>query len=230
MSQPLVQLQNVDKRFGSQTEVLRGVALEVQPRDTVAVLGPSGSGKSTLLNIIGGLLPPSSGKVLFDGEDLQGRSAKQLAALRNREIGFIFQAHHLLPQCSALENVLVPTLVHPPGDLRTTAPDRARALLEEVGLGDRLQHRPGQLSGGEQQRVAVVRALINQPRLLLADEPTGSLDEEATDHLGDLLCALNQRHEVALLVVTHSRRLAARMQRVLTLRDRSLHEDADTAQ
>ncbi len=224
MNPPLVELQQVDKHFGRQTEVLRCIDLDVHPRDTVAVLGPSGSGKSTLLNILGGLLPPSSGNVRFDGQDLHGRDQKELAALRNREIGFIFQAHHLLPQCSALENVLVPTLVHPKGELRNSAPERARQLLTEVGLGERLQHRPSELSGGEQQRVAVVRALINQPRLLLADEPTGSLDEQATDHLGDLLCQLNERHHVALVTVTHSRRLAARMSRVLTLRDGSLTE------
>lgn len=226
MSQPLVELQNVDKRFGSQTEVLRGVDLKVAARDTVAVLGPSGSGKSTLLNIVGGLLEPSSGRVLFDGQELQGRNQKQLAALRNREIGFIFQAHHLLPQCSALENVLVPTLVHPKDAQRAAAPERARQLLTDVGLGERLHHRPAELSGGEQQRVAVVRALINQPHLVLADEPTGSLDERATDHLGDLLCELNEKHEVALLVVTHSQRLAARMQRVLTLTGGALQEEA----
>lgn len=227
MSQPLVELQGVARHFGSQTEVLRHIDLSVQARDTVAVLGPSGSGKSTLLNIIGGLLPPSSGRVLFDGEDLHSRSPKQLAMLRNREIGFIFQAHHLLPQCSALENVLVPTLVHPKGELRNSAPERARQLLREVGLGERMQHRPGELSGGEQQRVAVVRALINRPRILLADEPTGSLDEQATDHLGDLLCDLNKRHQVALITVTHSHRLATRMARVLTLRDGSLTEADD---
>jgi lipoprotein-releasing system ATP-binding protein len=229
MSQPLVELERVSKRFGEQTEVLRHIDLSVRSNDTVAILGPSGSGKSTLLNIIGGLLLPSSGAVLFDGEDLHGRDQKQLAALRNREIGFIFQAHHLLPQCSALENVLVPTLVHPKGQLRNSATDRAHQLLTEVGLGERLHHRPSQLSGGEQQRVAVVRALINQPRLLLADEPTGSLDEQATDHLGDLLCALNERHQVALLTVTHSRRLATRMQRVLTLSAGALTE-ADATQ
>jgi len=229
MTEPLVELQQIDKHFGNEAEVLRHVDLTVQPRDTVAVLGPSGSGKSTLLNIIGGLLLPSSGRVLFDGEDLHSRDQKQLAALRNREIGFVFQAHHLLPQCSALENVLVPTLVHPKDDLRNSSTERAQRLLSEVGLGQRLHHRPSELSGGEQQRVAVVRALINQPRILLADEPTGSLDEQATDHLGDLLCALNERHQVALVTVTHSRRLATRMDRVLTLRAGSLTE-ADAPQ
>ena len=218
----LVELLRVNKHFGTAPEVLRNIDLYVQPHDTVAVLGPSGSGKSTLLNIIGGLLPPSSGDVLFDGEPLASRNAKQLAALRNREIGFIFQAHHLLPQLTALENVLVPTLVHPKDEQRRTACDRASELLNEVGLSERLHHRPAQLSGGEQQRVAVIRALINQPRIVLADEPTGSLDERGTDSLGDLLCQLNERHSVALVTVTHSRRLAARMQRTLVLREGSI--------
>ncbi|MGK0155648.1 MAG: lipoprotein-releasing system ATP-binding protein [Neolewinella sp.] len=218
----LVELRRVHKHFGTATEVLRNIDLCVQSHDTVAVLGPSGSGKSTLLNIIGGLLPPSSGEVLFDGEPLANRNAKQLAALRNREIGFIFQAHHLLPQLTALENVLVPTLVYPKGEQRRTACDRASEMLNDVGLGERLHHRPAQLSGGEQQRVAVIRALINQPRIVLADEPTGSLDERGTDSLGDLLCQLNERHSVALVTVTHSRRLATRMQRILELREGSI--------
>ena len=216
-SAPLLELQKVTRRFGANTEVLRGVDLMVAARDTVAVLGPSGCGKSTLLNILGGLLEPSSGEVLFDGQRLHDRSPKQLAALRNQAIGFIFQAHHLLPQCTALENVLVPTLVQPHGEARRSAPERARVLLQEVGLGERLHHRPAQLSGGEQQRVAVVRALINQPKLVLADERTGSLDQRGTDQLGDLLCELNERHQVALVTVTHSHRLAARMQRMLSL-------------
>lgn len=222
----LVELRRVNKHFGPKTEVLRNIDLCVQPHDTVAVLGPSGSGKSTLLNIIGGLLPPSSGDVIFDGEPLANRNAKQLAALRSSEIGFIFQAHHLLPQLTAIENVLVPTLVSPKNDQRRTAYDRASQLLNEVGLSERLHHRPAQLSGGEQQRVAVIRALINQPRIVLADEPTGSLDERGTDSLGDLLCQLNERHSVALVTVTHSRRLAARMQRTLELREGSI-ETAD---
>ena len=224
MTAELIELRNVTKHFGHNTEVLRSIDLTVCARDTVAILGPSGSGKSTLLNIIGGLLAPTSGSVRFDSAPLSDRNQQQLASLRNQQIGFIFQSHHLLPQCSALENVLVPTLVHPKDEHRRTAPERARELLSEVGLGERLHHRPAQLSGGEQQRVAVVRALINKPRLLLADEPTGSLDERGTDQLGDLLCELNERHDVALLTVTHSRRLANRMRRILELRDGTLSQ------
>lgn len=219
MTQPLAALRAVTRRFGASTEVLRGVDLQVGAGETLAVLGPSGCGKSTLLHVLGGLLPASTGTAEFDGRDLATLSAAQLAALRNQELGFVFQAHHLLPQCSALENVLVPTLVHPGGELRSSAGARARALLEQVGLGHRLDHRPAQLSGGEQQRVAVVRALINQPRLLLADEPTGALDAAAAASLGDLLCSLNDQLDVAVVVVTHSQPLAARMGRVVELCD-----------
>lgn len=225
----LVELRQVHKRFGDSTEVLRGIDLSVQADDTVAVLGPSGSGKSTLLNILGGLLPATSGDVLFDGSPLGDRTKKQLAALRNREMGFIFQAHHLMPQLTAIENVLVPTLVHPMDESRRSAPERAAQLLRDVGLGERMTHRPAQLSGGEQQRVAVVRALINQPRIVLADEPTGSLDERTTDALGDLLCQLNEQHAVALVTVTHSRRLAERMQRVVELREGTIATDGTPA-
>lgn len=219
MTQPLAALRAVTRRFGASTEVLRGVDLQVDAGETLAVLGPSGCGKSTLLHVLGGLLPASTGTAEFDGRDLATLSAAQLAALRNQELGFVFQAHHLLPQCSALENVLVPTLVHPEGELRSSAGARARALLEQVGLGHRLDHRPAQLSGGEQQRVAVVRALINQPRLLLADEPTGALDAASAASLGDLLCSLNDQLDVAVVVVTHSQPLAARMGRVVELCD-----------
>jgi ABC-type lipoprotein export system ATPase subunit len=229
MTPPLVALRAVTRRFDAATEVLRGVDLDVGERDTLAVLGPSGCGKSTLLHVLGGLLPPDSGSVRFDGRDLATMSADELAALRNRELGFVFQAHHLLPQCSALENVLVPTLVHPDSHRRRDAEERARGLLGEVGLGDRLHHRPSQLSGGEQQRVAVVRALINRPRLLLADEPTGALDAAATDALGDLLCGLNERQGVAVVLVTHSRHLAARMGRVEALEDGVLRARAPTS-
>lgn len=223
MNRPLAELRAVTRRFGAATDVLRGVDLEVYARDTLAILGPSGCGKSTLLHVLGGLLPPTSGVASFDGRDLSEMSAAERAALRNRDIGFVFQAHHLLPQCTALENVLVPTLVHPQ---RSGAEARARSLLETVGLGHRLQHRPAQLSGGEQQRVAVVRALINGPRLLLADEPPGALDAAATDSLGDLLCDLGAENDVAVVVVTHSQQLAARMGRVVALRNGKAHVES----
>ena len=181
-------------------------------------MGPSGSGKTTLLQIIGTLDRPTSGEVLFNGNDLAALSDTELARIRNQEIGFIFQLHHLLPQCTVLENVLVPTLT---GDTMTREPalKRAERLLKRVGLMDRLHHRPGQLSGGERQRVAVVRALINEPRLLLADEPTGALDRTSAENLANLILELNREEGVALLVITHAIDLAQRMERILELRD-----------
>lgn len=224
----LLHLEGVHKRFPqSSTDVLSGVDCVIDEGSSVAIIGPSGCGKSTLLNIMGGLLPQSSGSVRFDGTDLQSLSAEALAAFRNREVGFIFQSHHLLPQCTALENVLVPTLAGNALVTRQEAEARARQLLDEVGLGHRLGHRPAAMSGGECQRVAVVRALIHGPRLLLADEPTGSLDEAAADQLADLLCQLNADHKVALVTVTHAPRLAERMRRTVNLRAGRLVQDAE---
>jgi lipoprotein-releasing system ATP-binding protein len=224
---PLLQLQNVSKRFdspesGEHLEVLRGVTLDVARGSSLAIVGPSGSGKSTLLNIIGTLERSTSGRVMLSGRDLSGLDDKELAAVRNQKIGFVFQSHHLLPQCSVLENVLVPTI---PDKSRKKADvvDRAKALVERVGLGERMNHRPGQLSGGERQRVAVVRALINQPELLLADEPTGALDAAAAGELSRLLLELNQADGVTLMVVTHALDLARQMGRVYELRRGELH-------
>jgi predicted ABC-type transport system involved in lysophospholipase L1 biosynthesis ATPase subunit len=224
MSSPLLKLIDVSKRYESpaSTEavaVLRDVSLVIQRGESVAIVGPSGSGKSTLLNIMGTLDRPTSGQVLLDGRELNQLDDIQLAAVRNREIGFIFQSHHLLPQCTVLENVLVPTLANKDAALRNGAFERAKRWLEKVGLGARLTHRPGQLSGGERQRVAVVRALINQPKLLLADEPTGALDRASAQNLADLLVELNREDNVTLIVVTHALDLAKRMGRRLDLRD-----------
>jgi lipoprotein-releasing system ATP-binding protein len=196
--------------------VLRGVNLALAEGESVAIVGPSGCGKSTLLHLLGTLDRPSSGTVRLDSENYAGLDDKALAALRNRKIGFVFQAHHLLPQCTVLENVLVPMLVT---GVTPEGHERALRLLDRVGLSDRLTHRPAQLSGGECQRVAVVRALINRPRLLLADEPTGSLDRAAAEVLSTLLAELNRDEKVALVCATHSHRLAARMGRVLSLVD-----------
>jgi ABC-type lipoprotein export system ATPase subunit len=204
--------------------VLEGLDLGVSAGESLAVVGPSGCGKSTLLNIIGTLDRPTSGKVLLAGQDLATMTDGQLAALRSRQIGFVFQLHHLLPQCTILENVLLPTLAA--GGERTAAQMRAEALrlLNRVGLSHRLHYRPGQLSGGECQRAAVVRALINSPRLILADEPTGSLDRASADELGRLLVELNRDESVTLIVVTHSLDLAALMGRRLELRAGKLTE------
>jgi ABC-type lipoprotein export system ATPase subunit len=185
----------------------------------MAVVGPSGSGKSTLLNIIGTLDQPNQGQVLLSGEDVSHLDEATLAAVRNRRIGFVFQAHHLLPHCTVLENVLVPTLPIKDAAERRAAEPRALKLLDRVGLAGRLAHRPGQLSGGERQRVAVVRALINEPMLLLADEPTGALDRSAAQHLGQLLVELNREQGVTLILVTHALELAARMEKMFELRD-----------
>jgi len=204
---------------GPAVSVLDGIDFEIQPGESAAIIGPSGSGKSTLLNIIGTLDRPTRGQVLLEGQDLAQLDESQLATVRNRRIGFIFQSHHLLPQCTVLENVLVPTLVCQDASLRQSAPERARRLLDRVGLGPRLHHRPGQLSGGERQRAAVVRGLINQPRLLLADEPTGALDRVSAEELARLLVELNREERVTLLVATHARELAGQMARRFELRD-----------
>src|ERR1041385_763741 len=224
MPPPLLKLNDVSKRYESPdgaapVPVLREVSLEIRRGESVAIVGPSGSGKSTLLSIIGTLDRPTSGQVLLDDRELSRLDDTQLAAVRNREIGFVFQAHHLLPQCTVLENILVPTLANKDRALRSGAAERANRLLEKVGLGGRLNHRPGQLSGGERQRVAVVRALINQPKLLLADEPTGALDRASALNLAELLVQLNRDEGVTLIVVTHALDLAERMGRVLELRD-----------
>ncbi len=210
----LAELIHVEKTYGT-VEVLADVSLQLAGGEAVAITGPSGSGKSTLLNILGALDLPTRGEVRFNGTNLSQLREVELATLRNRQIGFIFQLHHLLPQCTVLENVLIPTLTG-----KSTDADRSRAaqLLERVGLQHRLTHRPGQLSGGECQRVAVARALINQPKLLLADEPTGSLDHANATALSQLLVELNREKGVALVVVTHSLELAKQLPRVLELR------------
>lgn len=202
--------------------ILRDVSLELNAGEALAIIGPSGSGKSTLLNLMGTLDRPDAGKVWLDGQDLSALDANQLAQVRNRKIGFVFQAHHLLPQCTVWENVLVPTLADKAPDPQ--APQRAERLLNRVGLGERKSHHPGQLSGGERQRVAVVRALINQPSLLLADEPTGALDRHSAAEMGQLLVELNREEKVTLVVVTHALELAKLMGRVMELRDGRLVE------
>lgn len=220
MAEALVELSGVTKSYrspeGAETQVLRGIDLRIAAGESVAIAGPSGCGKSTLLNILGTLDQPTAGRVLLEGREIQSLTPVQLAELRGSVVGFVFQLHHLLPQCTLLENALVPAL---PRGRAAEAEPRARALLERVGLGQRLHHRPGQLSGGECQRAAVVRALINKPRLLLADEPTGSLDRASAEALAQLLAELNREEGVALVVVTHAPDLAARLGRVLEMRD-----------
>jgi lipoprotein-releasing system ATP-binding protein len=190
--------------------VLSGVSLRLRRGENLAILGPSGSGKSTLLSILGTLEPPTSGRVLLDGVDPFTLAESELAAFRSRRIGFVFQEHHLLPQCTVLENVLVPFLAD--GAASTADRDRAGELLRRVGLAERLGHRPSELSGGERQRVAIARALVREPTLLLADEPTGNLDRKTADSIAKLLLELQAERNTILVVVTHSAALAAAMQ------------------
>ena len=203
--------------------VLRGIDLSLQRGDAIAVMGPSGSGKSTLLHILGTLDRPSGGTVQLGGTDPFGLAEAHLADFRNRRIGFVFQDHHLLPQCTVLENVLVPTIVNP-SDKSSDVEQYARELLERVGLSARLDHRPAELSGGERQRVAIARALIHRPLLLLADEPTGNLDRKTAKSVGELLLELHRQENTVLVAVTHSAELAATFPRRMEMNDGLLAE------
>jgi lipoprotein-releasing system ATP-binding protein len=221
-SSTCVVARNIRKSYPNGAEVrdvLKDVSLSIPAGQSLAIMGPSGSGKSTLLNIIGTLDHATAGSVEIFGASPAGMSPAQLAQFRSTTIGFIFQSHHLLPQCSVFENVMVPSLVAPARDGTEKPEARARRLLERVGLTARMHGRPGQLSGGECQRAAVVRALINAPRVILADEPTGSLDESSAGTIGTLLSELKREENVALIVVTHSKDLAERMDAVRHLRD-----------
>ena len=207
---------------GHELTVLEGVDLRVDETEAVAVVGSSGAGKSTLLHLLGALDQPTSGQVLVGGRDVSGLDVEALAGIRNETVGFVFQFHHLLREFTALENVMMPCLIS--GTDRRVAADRARELLAAVGLEGRLEHRPAQLSGGEQQRVAVARALSNDPVVLLADEPSGNLDTHTSEELHDLLFRLRGDRGLAMVLVTHNRELAGRTDRILALRDGRLHE------
>ena len=204
--------------------ILSGVSLRLNRGDAVAVMGPSGSGKSTLLYVVGALEPPTSGKVTLDGQNPFALGERELATFRNREVGFLFQDHCLLPQCSVLENVLTPTLVARGG---SDYGERARALLEQVGLAERMHHRPAELSGGEKQRAALARALMMRPTLLLCDEPTGNLDQKAADNVASLLLELHRAQQTVLVVVTHSPELAARLPVRYRLTEQGLQEERE---
>ena len=209
-----LKVSDIYKNFDTETqpvEVLRGISFEMAQGESLAITGPSGSGKSTLLHLIGTLDRPSSGQIEINGEDPFGLAEPQLARFRNQGIGFVFQDHHLLPQYSVWENVLIPTMAFRNYD--GDAEKRARELLERVGLAHRLRHRPAELSGGERQRVAVARALINKPSLILCDEPTGNLDRAIADEVSSLLFELHQTEQNILIVVTHSLELASRFER-----------------
>jgi lipoprotein-releasing system ATP-binding protein len=208
----VLQVSNLSKHYSTPRGplvVLSDVTFALSPGEAAVVTGPSGSGKSSLLHVLGALDPPSSGTVTLDGRNAFALPPKAMAEFRNAEVGFVFQDHCLLPQCSVLENVLVPTLVAPDGAGGGSDTSRARQLIEQVGLADRVDHRPGELSGGEKQRVAIARALIRQPRLVLCDEPTGNLDQQSASVVASLLLDLHRRQQNILVVVTHSERLAA---------------------
>jgi lipoprotein-releasing system ATP-binding protein len=217
-SVPLVEVKGLWKRFATgerEIEVLRGIDFTLEAGDRVAIVGQSGVGKSTFLHVLGGLDRPTSGSVQFRGEDLFAKQPDELAAFRNQSLGFVFQFHHLLPEFSAVENVMMPGLLRGLGFAEMR--ERASAILREVELGERLEHRVGKLSGGERQRVALARALVLQPTLVLADEPTGNLDPETGARIGELLLEMNRTRGTALVVVTHNERLAALLGRTLSM-------------
>jgi lipoprotein-releasing system ATP-binding protein len=223
----LIELRNLSKEYVDGPRVVRvlsGLDLQIGAGERMAIVGESGVGKSTLLHILGTLDRPTEGEVWFDGENLTSKSDRDLAHFRNREIGFIFQFHHLLPDFSALENVMMPALIG--GSSTEAARRRAGGLLERVGLAERLEHKPGELSGGEQQRVAVARALVQEPRAILADEPTGNLDPVTGQGVQNLLMELNQEHNITLVIVTHSASLASAMDRTLRLNAGRIATDA----
>ena len=216
--QNMIQLENIHKSFG-ELEVLKGVSLQVAKGEVVSIVGASGAGKSTLLNIMGSLMKPQGGKVKIAGTDIFSLPDKSLAAFRNREIGFVFQFHHLLPEFSALENVVMPALIGGAKWGSKEVEARARMLLEELGVGGRLSHKPGQLSGGEQQRVAIARALMNNPAVLLADEPSGNLDSRNKEELHKLFFMLREKYNQTIVIVTHEMELARMCDRCIEMKD-----------
>ncbi len=220
----MLKVENISKEYESPRGTLRilsDISFSLSRGEALSIMGPSGSGKSTLLHILGALEPPTSGTVTLDGHDPFQLNARRLAAFRNKEIGFIFQDHCLLPQCSVIENVLTPTLVSENHGDQT---GRARELIEQVGLRERIDHRPAELSGGEKQRVALARALIMKPQLVLCDEPTGNLDQKSADVVASLFLELHERQQTILIVVTHNPELAARFPRRFQLKDQWLEE------
>jgi lipoprotein-releasing system ATP-binding protein len=220
----MIKLKQLSKTFikdGNRIDVLKGLDLEIQKGESLAVVGVSGSGKSTLIHILGTLDHPTSGVLLFEEKNVFEWPEKKLAAFRNERIGFVFQFHNLLPEFSSLENTMMPALIH--GLSKSEARKRAEAILNDLGLRDRMTHKPGELSGGEQQRVAVARALMMEPEILLADEPTGNLDSETGSRIGDILVQLNKTRQITLVIVTHNPLLAKQMSRRIGLQDGKIY-------
>jgi lipoprotein-releasing system ATP-binding protein len=216
-------LRKIYTQDGKELEVLKGVSLRIERGEMMSIVGKSGAGKSTLLHLIGTLDRPTSGQLWLDGRDTRNMSGAELARLRNELIGFVFQFHHLLPEFTALENVMMPGIIR--GTPRATLEARAKELLDRVNLGHRISHRPSEMSGGEQQRVALARALSMRPKMLLADEPTGNLDTENSEQMNALFSTLNRDLGTTMVIVTHNERLAERMPRVVTMRDGRVVED-----
>ena len=214
----MIEAIDIHKSFGD-LQVLKGVGIHVANGDVVSIVGASGAGKSTLLNIMGSLMQPSGGKVFINGTDIFSLSPKDLAAFRNREIGFVFQFHHLLPEFTALENVIMPALIGGAKWGSREVEERARMLLEDLGVGERMQHKPMQMSGGEQQRVAIARALMNNPAVLLADEPSGNLDSRNKEELHNLFFTLREKYNQTIVIVTHEQELAAKCDRCIVMKD-----------
>lgn len=219
-SEAVLRCESITKSFSSRSgsgelQILRGVDLELKSGEIISIVGSSGSGKSTLLHIIGGLDKPTSGTLFWNGRPIYSTSQEELADLRNRTVGFVFQFHHLLPEFTALENVMMPCLIR--GDHFAKASERASYLLDLFGLSERLQHRPSQLSGGEQQRVSLARALANKPEMILADEPTGNLDEKNTDTILNLLFNLRETENISIILITHEKEIAKRCDTIYTL-------------
>ena len=225
----LLSIEHINKGFGnlgdsSYRPVLKDLSLQVEEGEQIAILGPSGSGKTTLLNLVGGLDTPDEGSVNFRGEDITGYSSGKIDVFRNQQIGYVFQFHHLLPQCTLLENVLIPTLVQSDKLSREKSAQRAEVLMKRVGIWEFKNKLPGILSGGECQRAAVVRAMSNSPSILLADEPTGALDSDNVELMADLLLELNKEDGLTLMVVTHSIELARRMGRTFEIQNGKLKQ------
>jgi lipoprotein-releasing system ATP-binding protein len=212
----MIKATHLVKKFNELT-VLNDVSIDIMPSEIISIIGASGAGKSTLLQILGGLDNPTSGKIFFDGQEMNGFSASELAAFRNKNIGFVFQFHHLLPEFTAIENVCMPAFIN--GTSKSDATKRAKELLSKLGLADRIHHKPSELSGGEQQRVAVARALMNQPKVVFADEPSGNLDSENAQELHELFFALREEFGQSFVIVTHNQELAQMADRTITMSD-----------